>query len=200
MIKNIYIRIVPLVFLSIVAFSSVSNVYAGELSNRLELVEAKLAEMDCMSDRLERIERDETNEAVLREYFRRLGAIDIDGAAELFHEDMVLEMPTSPEIIAEHSPRKVAGKDAVVKYYQEGLGTEAESADSVSVILHSIRHLEEPDTIVFEYNEKGTLRDGKTFELDVLSIIRFKDGKIIHLVEYMDPLTMMEAFAPQSDK
>ena len=200
MIKNIYIRIMPLVFLSVAAFSSVSSIYAGELSDRLELVEAKLAEMDCMSDRLERIDRDETNEAVLREYFRRLAAIDIDGAAELFHEDMVLEMPTSPEIIAEHSPRKVAGKDAVVKYYQEGLGTEAESADSVSVILHSIRHLEEPDTIVFEYNEKGTLRDGKTFELNVLSIIRFEDGKIIHLVEYMDPLPMIEAFAPQADK
>ena len=200
MIKNIYIRTMPLVFLSVAAFSSVSSIYAGELSDRLELVEAKLAEMDCMSDRLERIDRDETNEAVLREYFRRLAAIDIDGAAELFHEDMVLEMPTSPEIIAEHSPRKVAGKDAVVKYYQEGLGTEAESADSVSVILHSIRHLEEPDTIVFEYNEKGTLRDGKTFELNVLSIIRFEDGKIIHLVEYMDPLPMIEAFAPQADK
>lgn len=200
MIKNIYIRIMPLVFLSVAAFSSVSSIYAGELSDRLELVEAKLAEMDCMSDRLERIDRDETNEAVLREYFRRLAAIDIDGAAELFHEDMVLEMPTSPEIIAEHSPRKVAGKDAVVKYYQAGLGTEAESADSVSVILHSIRHLEEPDTIVFEYNEKGTLRDGKTFELNVLSIIRFEDGKIIHLVEYMDPLPMIEAFAPQADK
>ena len=198
--KNIYIRTMPLVFLSVAAFASVSSIYAGELSDRLELVEAKLAEMDCMSDRLERIDRDETNEAVLREYFRRLAAIDIDGAAELFHEDMVLEMPTSPEIIAEHSPRKVTGKDAVVKYYQEGLGTEAESADSVSVILHSIRHLEEPDTIVFEYNEKGTLRDGKTFELNVLSIIRFEDGKIIHLVEYMDPLPMIEAFAPQADK
>ena len=63
---------------------------------------------------------------------------------------------------------------------------EAESADSVSVILHSIRHLEEPDAMVFEYNEKGTLRDGRTFVLDVLSIIRFEDGKIIHLVEYME--------------
>ena len=200
MIKNTYLRPMSLFFLLVVAFSPVSNVYAGELSGRLDLVEAKMAEMDCMSDKLERIERDETNEAVLREYFRRLGAIDIDGAAELFHEDMVLEMPTSPEIIAEHSPRKVVGKDAVVKYYQEGLGTEAESADSVSVILHSIRHLEEPDAMVFEYNEKGTLRDGRTFVLDVLSIIRFEDGKIIHLVEYMDPLPMIEAFAPRADK
>ena len=192
-----FIKSIPLVFLLNVALSSVgaSDSYAGNLSDRLDRVEAKLDNMECMSGKLERIERNKANEAVLRGYFDKLANIDIEGAAQFFHEDMVLEMPTSPSAIAEHSPRRIVGRDAVVKYYQEGLAAEAAS---VSAIIHSIRHLDERDAMIFEYYEEGKFKDSdKTLELDVFSIIRFKDGKIIELIEYMDPLVMMELFSSE---
>lgn len=187
MINKKYIRIIPLAFLSGVAFSFVSNGYAGNLSDRLELAEAKVNKIDCMSAERERKKYKEANEAVLREYFRRFGEIDIHGAAELWHEDIVLHLPTNPL-----SQKKIRGKDAVVEHYLKGFAAEAEGG-GVEGSIKWLQHVQGQDAIVFEYHEKGTLKDGATFDLDALAFVRFKDGKMIYYEEWFDPMPFLKA-------
>lgn len=196
MMKQIY-KSMPLAFILGVAISivGISDVYAGKLSNRMDQLEAKLDNVDCITDKLSREESNKANEQVLRAYFGKLEKLDIDGAAQHFHKDMVLEMPTSPFAIAGHSPRRLVGRDAIVNYYKEGLASEAAS---VSAIIHGIRHLDEPDAFIFEYHEVGQFKNSdKELVLDVFAIIRFKDGKIIELIEYMDPIVMIELFSSE---
>ena len=187
MINKKYIGTVPLAFLSGIAFSFVSIVYAENLSDRLELAEAKVNKIDCMRDERERKEHKEANEAVLREYFRRFGEIDIHGAAELWHEDIILHLPTNPL-----SQNKIRGKDAVVEHYLKGFAAEAEGG-GVEGWIKWLQHVQGQDAIVFEYHEKGTLKDGATFDLDALAFVRFKDGKMIYYEEWFDPMPFLKA-------
>ena len=187
MINKKSIRAISLAFLSGVAFSVVSHVYAGNLSDRLELAEAKVNKIDCMSAERERKEYKEANEAVLREYFRRFGEIDIHGAAELWHEDIVLHLPTNPL-----SQKKIRGKDAVVEHYLKGFAAEAEGG-GVEGSIKWLQHVQGQDAIVFEYHEKGILKDGATFDLDALAFVRFKDGKMIYYEEWFDPMPFLKA-------
>ena len=185
-----YLRNIPLAFGCIgvaLSFVVVSVVYAGNQSDRLDRVEAKLDKMDCRSDERKRKESQEANEAVLREYFKRFGEVDILGAAELWHEDIVLHLPTNPL-----GQKKYIGKAAVVEHYLEGFAAEAEGGTVEGSIIW-LRHVLGQDAILFEYNEKATLSSGASFELDAVAFVRFKDGKMSYYEEWFDPTPFLKA-------
>lgn len=182
-------KTMPLAFLLGVTLFTVgaSHVSAGNLSDRLDSAEAKIATMDCKTDEQTQQQRKQANEAILREYFRLFGEVDILGAAKLWHEDIVMHFPTNPLV-----PHKLVGKDAAVRHYIEGFAAEAEGG-SVTGKIKWLKHIQGQDAILFEYNEKAELKDGNTFELDAVAFVRFRDGKMSYYEEWFDPMPFLTA-------
>ena len=74
----------------------------------------------------------------------------------------------------------------------KGFAAEAEGG-GVEGSIKWLQHVQGQDAIVFEYHEKGTLKDGATFDLDALAFVRFKDGKMIYYEEWFDPYAIFES-------
>ncbi|GAA0370936.1 hypothetical protein GCM10009530_21350 [Microbispora corallina] len=111
-----------------------------------------------------------------------------DMAYDHLHDDVVVEWPFSPP----GRPRRIEGRAAF-----EAFARPARAALPVrfeefrDVVVHQTA---DPEVIVAEYTLAGTvLPAGRRAAAAFVTVLRVRDGKVIHIREYQDVVTMAAA-------
>lgn len=114
----------------------------------------------------------------------------VDPSAETFvemmAEDFVMEFPFARPGM---QPR-IEGRTAVLTYLMTvGQGI---SVDSVShVVVHDTA---DPDVVIVEFDAHGrALKTGEPYEQRYISVIRTRDGRIVHYKDYWNPIQGLKA-------
>jgi uncharacterized protein len=114
----------------------------------------------------------------------------LDPAAESFvdmmAEDFVMEFPFARPGMQS----RIEGRTAVLTYLVTvGQGV---SIDSVSnVVAHDTG---DPDVVIVEFDGHGrAVKTGEPYEQRYISVIRTRDGRIVHYKDYWNPIQGMKA-------
>jgi ketosteroid isomerase-like protein len=125
----------------------------------------------------------ESFSAMLRE---TLGRRLKPGAAtfvEMFAEDGVMEFP-----YALPSPRRLVGREALVAQ----LAYLARSIELLSVSDVVKHETGDPEVSIVEFASSGrSVATGEPFEQRYISVIRVRDGHIVHYRDYWNPLAIL---------
>jgi uncharacterized protein len=111
---------------------------------------------------------------------------DVHAWLELWDEHGVQEFPFAPE----GRPNRVEGKQALSTYIQAVV----QDAEITRVLTYTIHLTLEPELFIVETTVEGRIPStGRTFPASYVWFVRMKDGKILHVKDYWNPLTMMVA-------
>ena len=97
---------------------------------------------------------------------------DVDGFADLFAPDGVMEMPTA----AAGAPRRIAGRQAITEFSRQTVpGVRVDSLEHVAV-----HETGDPEVIIAETITRATLTaTGESFTTQSIQVFRVRDGKIV---------------------
>jgi ketosteroid isomerase-like protein len=109
-----------------------------------------------------------------------------EGFVDMMSEDFVMEFPFARPGMQ----RKIEGKTAVLTYLVTVM--QGVSVDSVSdVVVHDTA---DPDVVIVEFEGHGrALKTGEPYDQRYVSVIRTRDGKIVHYKDYWDPIQGLKA-------
>jgi len=111
---------------------------------------------------------------------------DMRGWVDLWTDDCVFEFPFAPP----GYPQRLEGRDAVwdyIKDYPSKIDLKA---------FHDVRYLHgaDPDVLVVEMRSEGrALGTDKPYNMQYISIITVRDGRIAHYRDYWNPLAVANA-------
>ena len=119
-----------------------------------------------------------TNKEIAAELFARFSAGDIDGVLALMTDDVSWRIPGKPEL----SPAAGDyGKERLGRLFRRMLaGLERGLAMSV------VGMIAEGDAVAVEVESSGDLRNGRKYRQQYHFLIRFREGKIATVHEYLD--------------
>jgi ketosteroid isomerase-like protein len=125
-------------------------------------------------------------DALFQKFIQAFIDKDTDAWMDLWDEDGVQEFPFAPE----GRVRRVEGKQALRTYIQAVIS----DAEITRVLTHTVYVTQEPELIIVEVTVEGRIpSSGHTFPASYVWFVRTKDGKISHVKDYWNPLTMMAA-------
>jgi len=129
-----------------------------------------------------------TPEVVLRRYQEALIHQDADELADLYASDALHELP----FLFPGMPDRYEGRDQVRAAYRAAWGASPARPQEVRVV--AVHHTDDPELIVAEQVVAGTIAStGETFEFPGVLVLRVRDGKIVHVRDYMDGLSVAQA-------
>lgn len=119
-----------------------------------------------------------TNKEIAAELFARFSAGDIDGVLALMTDDVSWRIPGKPEL----SPAAGDyGKERLGRLFRRMLaGLERGLAMSV------VGMIAEGDAVAVEVESSGDLRNGRKYRQQYHFLIRFREGRIATVREYLD--------------
>jgi ketosteroid isomerase-like protein len=109
-----------------------------------------------------------------------------EGFVDMMAEDFVMEFPFARP----GTQTRIEGRTAVLTYLMTvGQGI---SVDSVSnVVVHDTA---DPDVVIVEFDGHGrSLKTGEPYEQRYISVIRTRDGRIVHYKDYWNPIQGLKA-------
>jgi len=102
---------------------------------------------------------------------------------QMFAEDGVMEFP-----YALPSPRRVEGREALAAH----LGYLARLVELLSVSDVVKHETADPEVFIVEFASSGrAVATGEPFEQRYISVIRVRDGHIVHYKDYWNPLAIL---------
>jgi ketosteroid isomerase-like protein len=102
---------------------------------------------------------------------------------EMFAEDGVMEFP-----YALPSPRRVVGREALAAHLAY-LARMVELLGVSDVVKHQTG---DPEVFILEFASSGrSVATGEPFEQRYISVIRLRDGQIVHYRDYWNPLAIL---------
>ncbi|GAA2139552.1 hypothetical protein GCM10009727_36040 [Actinomadura napierensis] len=111
---------------------------------------------------------------------RLLIARDMEGFADLFTDDAVIEVPFA----GGGMPTRLAGRDAIREFSVRSGSLPVEISD-----LH-VRHFHrttDPEVVIVELTTVGRIvATGERFEVPCIQVFRIKDGRIALFRDYVD--------------
>jgi ketosteroid isomerase-like protein len=130
-------------------------------------------------------ERDRNRE-VIRAFFRKLEAFDIDGFALLFAPDGRQLMPFSPDGF----PTRLDGRAAVFEQYR------ALPQSFTSMKFPDLRIIDglDPSPFIATFRGEIQLRAGGRYDNTYAGVFVIRDGQIAEYTEYFNPITLVRAF------
>lgn len=124
---------------------------------------------------------------------------DVDGFAELFAPDAVMQYPFAPA----GSPRRLEGQEAIRAFLATGVERARLSGRRIRglgpVVVHETS---DPEVIVVEFDqEEENTAAGRSRQVSFIQVIRVRDGRIVSYRDYMDypALGELSAGFPPSD-
>lgn len=128
---------------------------------------------------------------ILQLYFDATSKFDIETVKSLFHDDIVLQAPYCPDILAAVAPKRMEGKAAADAMY-DSLPKIATPLDFQDVI---IMPLQAHGEFFATYRGNSKMQaTGLPYNQNYISKFVLRDGKIILIVEYFDPILLLTAF------
>ncbi len=117
----------------------------------------------------------------------RLSAGDIEGALELFTDDVELEYPYRHD----GGPSVLAGSE--FREMVRTAPTRLQRLQFLDIVVYG-----EPtaDVVVAEFRGDMVTTEGRPFRNKYISVFKMRDGLIAHWREYMDPVVVAAAFSP----
>lgn len=149
-----------------------------------------LALTGCAGARTPSRDRDrDRNREVVRAFFGRLEAFDLEGFAALFATDGVQIMPFSPEGF----PSRLDGRAAIFNQYR----SMPQNFASMKFPDLQILDAADPSTFVVTYRGQIELRRGGRYDNTYLGVFVIRDGHIATFTEYFNPIVLQRAFGAQ---
>jgi ketosteroid isomerase-like protein len=106
----------------------------------------------------------------------------MDGQADLFAEDGVMEFPLAPP----GTPRRLVGRDAI----RTVLGGAVQNARRVGVRLiehdeYTVHETQDPEVIVVEFDAHGRVGSSEeVHKVPYIQVLRVRAGEIVHFRDY----------------
>lgn len=120
--------------------------------------------------------------ALLRRYQQAMLAFDADALADLYAPDAVHEFP----FMAPGHPPRYEDREALRAAYRRiWAGRRAELTDLRDVALHRGPG---GDTVVSEWTARAVPHQGTPFDLSGVLVVTARDGRIVHVRDYMDAM------------
>ena len=114
---------------------------------------------------------------------------DVDGFAELFAPDGVIESYFAGP---PGTPLRIEGREAIRAYSRRVTASPLLLEDFEVAELYQTQ---DPEVVIVEMRTKGTVTTtGRRFTVTSVQIIRIRDGHIVHSRDFADPRILDEAF------
>lgn len=127
-----------------------------------------------------------TCEETFRRLLKLLLAKDMNAIADLWAEYGTAEFPFA----AGASPRQLTGREAVRDY----LAGYPNLMDVQAISALTVRHTDQPDTIVVEFSAHGrTVATDEPYRLDYITVLTTHQGLITRYRDYWNPLAAASA-------
>lgn len=119
-----------------------------------------------------------TNKEIAAELFARFSAGDIDGVLALMTDDVSWRIPGKPEL----SPAAGDyGKERLGRLFRRML-----AALERGLTMSVVGMIAEGDAVAVEVESSGDLRNGRKYRQQYHFLIRFREGRIAIVHEYLD--------------
>ncbi|HEU0113534.1 MAG TPA: nuclear transport factor 2 family protein [Thermomicrobiales bacterium] len=125
---------------------------------------------------------------VLARALDRVRAYDLEGFADLFAEDGVIDYPFAPA----GALRRLQGREEIRRVLREAAAIPRRAGRRVTKIASLVVHqTTDPETIVAEFALEGEIvATGKSYRLPYIQVLRVRDGRIVSLRDYIDYPTL----------
>ena len=115
-------------------------------------------------------------------------AKDMKGWSELCDENVVVELPFSPD----PAGRKIVGRASIYAFLKDY----PKAIDIKSLPTLKIHATEDPDVAIAEWSVSGrVISDGNRYELSYATVVTARNGLIVNYREYFNPQAFMAAMA-----
>lgn len=123
----------------------------------------------------------------IAEQFLDLTIRDLPSLADLYAEDVVIEMPFAAPLFP---TRRTTTRAELRSQYARSSGRTYTRVDNAHVYESS-----DPDVAIVEYDLRGTVdQGGRDFTLSYIQIITVKNGLIVHSRDYSNIVQAAQAF------
>lgn len=113
-------------------------------------------------------------------------AAGADSFLDMVAEDVVMEFPYAPAGLVD----RLEGKEAIAAHL-ERLGGMLEIDSMSEPVVHQST---DPDLFVLEFEGHGRgVETGEAYDQNYISVIRLRQGKIVHYRDYWNPLVVLRA-------
>jgi Ketosteroid isomerase-related protein len=130
--------------------------------------------------------RQQEAQALIQRYIQLFVEKDIEGWMSLWDEHGVLELPFAPQ----GRPSRVEGKAALYPYIQRII----HNMEILGFSQQQVYATLDPDLIIVETGGEGrAISTGLTYNARYVWVMRTKNGKLIHVRDYWNPLATLEA-------
>lgn len=126
--------------------------------------------------------------AMFADLLHAYGEKDFDRFARHVAADAVFEWPYLP---LKSFPSRMEGRDAFIAMSKAGM----EDCDGYHHRIDALHDQHDPDMLIAEYHSDTLLRtSGVRYSNRYLGILRFAGDRLVYWKEYLNPLTVAEAF------
>jgi uncharacterized protein len=116
---------------------------------------------------------------------------DIDGFADLFVPDAVIEAPFAPP----GAPSRLEGREAIREYSRQVMASPLRLEDFEVVELFQTQ---DPEVVIVEMRTKGTVTTvDRPFTTTSIQILRIREGHIVRSRDFADPRILEDAIGNQ---
>jgi uncharacterized protein len=117
----------------------------------------------------------------------------LDDYADLFAEDGVFEIPFAPAGV----PRRIEGRDALRSLFRAGAERSRRTARFTGVDYRAVHETADPEVVVAEFEVRGErTQGGEPFTFSDVIVLRAREGRILSLRDYWNPLDRVDLQAP----
>jgi uncharacterized protein len=111
---------------------------------------------------------------------------DIDGFADLFALDGVIEAPFAPP----GAPSRLEGREAIREYSRHLMASPLRLVDFEVIELYQTQ---DPEVVIVELRTKGTITTtGRPFTATSIQVLRIREGEIVLFRDFADPRVLAD--------
>jgi uncharacterized protein len=111
---------------------------------------------------------------------------DIDGFADLFAPDGVIEAPFAPP----GAPARLEGREAIREYSRHLMASPLRLVDFEVIELYPTQ---DPEVVIVELRTKGTITTtGRPFTATSIQVLRIREGEIALFRDFADPRVLAD--------
>jgi ketosteroid isomerase-like protein len=129
-----------------------------------------------------------TNYQIVELWYEHLQNLDAESICKLYDENqMKFEWPYAPN----NFPKVLEGNYDIMLASVRGM---FQGFKSLKVIEKKVMQLESPNTILVEWKGDAVIITGKAYKNTYVNLFKFENGKINEIIEYYNPLVIIETF------
>ena len=111
---------------------------------------------------------------------------DIDGFADLFAPDGVIEAPFAPP----GAPSRLEGREAICEYSRHLMASPLRLVDFEVIELYQTQ---DPEVVIVELRTKGTITTtGRPFTATSIQVLRIREDQIVLFRDFADPRVLAD--------